>query len=507
MDGSLPQILQMQSMKREISDLRSRVTILEQEKIEQEVASRMRSCNISTSNGSGRIGQESGKCETCVVQNVENSTEEYIDTCNFCRPRRCRACDERISMIPPIISLLVKHNLIDARELGTLSSVSHLLHRFICVDSDDEIWSYLLHSGWPSTTMIPPNILNGLSNRAWVERIVSSELPGQVNIVENPELLTKTLMKRKELRDRLDEGDFYPLPDPSLGRYDVMMLVDIFQDNKPFLSAAEQIDASKDAYIQNKGLLCIQKVTTFGPTELEVSDDGCFCFPQDSFTSGRINLVRLTDYKIICVSEFGSPKSSFYVDDSITSDKLNKTDIRPRGNFHFYPTGAVGTLPTLFNARLGDDGDFWFQGFSFSLSFVEMVTPHSPYHCGYEDTVARYRDYMRNNANERLEFGEYSHRIWENAVMKPELARFFVEAREMGSKDGKYYGNFRPKQKWPCRVFVKLVNSSESICFGFTDYFENHDDAFLNLLQDLFEPKIDDDDDNLSIVATNITWI
>ena len=483
----------LQYMKREISDLRSRVVILEQENREQEVAARASSC-------------DRGNYETCLVPN-DDHTEEYIASeCNFSSPRRCRKFQKQISMIPSIISLLITNNFIGAKEMGTLSCVSSMLHRLICKgDSDDEIWSYLLRSRWPSTTLIPSNILSGLSHRAWFKIIVSSKLPGNVNVEKKAELFMEILRKRKELRDQLNEGVFHPLPDPSLGCNDVIMLVDVFQDNKPFLSAAEQIDADKESFIEFNGL-CIQQVTTFDPTELELTHDGRFGLAKKSFMSGRIHLVRLTDYKIICVSEFSSATFDLcdFYDESLDRDDLSKADIKPRGHFSFDQTNPVGNIPTHFNARLGDDGDIWFQGFYFELSFVKMVTPRSPYHYGYEYTVARYHDFLRNSANERLHFNAYRDRIWAHAATKPELVRFFDEAREKESKDGKYYGNFRAKQKWPCRVFVRMAfNSSERECFAFSDLCADHDDALLNLLEDLFDPSTDKNDSSLFANTNN----
>ena len=55
-------------------------------------------------------------------------SRKYRDICYFCTPLRCRTCEERIYMIPSIVSLLVKNDFIGTKELGVLESV--YLHGF-----------------------------------------------------------------------------------------------------------------------------------------------------------------------------------------------------------------------------------------------------------------------------------------------------------------------------------------------------------------------------------------
>ena len=140
---------------------------------------------------------------------------------------------------------MVKNDFIGAEELRVLACVGSMMHRLICEgDSDDEIWSHLLRTRWPSNTMIPSNVLNSLSYRAWFERIETARLPGHAGFTDNTEMVQLDKRRHDEIRQRLlstgeNEGECHPLPEPSLQLGDVMFLADFSYGNHPLVYAAD----------------------------------------------------------------------------------------------------------------------------------------------------------------------------------------------------------------------------------------------------------------------------
>lgn len=76
------------------------------------------------------------------------------------------------TMVPSIILLLVRNDFIGAKELGVLACASQTLQQYICLDSDEELWSYLLRIRWPNITQFSSDDLCGLSNRGWYQNAV-----------------------------------------------------------------------------------------------------------------------------------------------------------------------------------------------------------------------------------------------------------------------------------------------------------------------------------------------
>ena len=72
------------------------------------------------------------------------------EICDFCNPLRCRICERRLSIIPIILPLLAKNDLIYAKDLGRLARVNTALRRYICVDSSEDIRAHLLFKKWQS---------------------------------------------------------------------------------------------------------------------------------------------------------------------------------------------------------------------------------------------------------------------------------------------------------------------------------------------------------------------
>ena len=467
----------LQYMKREISDLRSRVTILEQEK--KAAIAGITSCysvdNITIDRKRSRTHHDGASIKS----------EKIVDICEFCSPRRCRTCDKRISMIPSIITLLVTNDFIGAKELGVLACVGAMMHRLICEgDSDDEIWSHLLRTRWPSTIMIPSNVLSGLSHRAWYERMATARLPGLAHLSEichNTEMVQRDKRRRDEIRQRLlstgeNEGEFPLLPEPSLQLGDVMFLVDMFYDNHPFASAASRVDVQ-----QNN----VPTIHHNDRLELELWHNGTFVF-KESHIDGTINAVRLTDYKIICLIDNFSGETTLSnqeLDGSLARGGLRKTDIVPYGLCHSLSYDPIGYNPNEFNARIGDEED-WCQGFHFELRGPKIILPRSPYYFGYEYTVSKYQAFIRSNTDNPLSFDMYRRYLWHGGNTKPELARFFDEVMKMESKDGKYYGTICAEQEeFHISTYVELSESSRvPLCdAGLQNV------GLLDVLVDLFE--------------------
>jgi len=122
--------LQFRSMKQEIADLKSRVAFLEG--------------LISTNDDVRESHKRQRKNDAChpiklSVNGFERKhvSGNYRDNCDFCVPLRCRNGEERISMIPSILSLLVESEFISVAKLGALSCVSPMLR-----------WLYLRWFRW-----------------------------------------------------------------------------------------------------------------------------------------------------------------------------------------------------------------------------------------------------------------------------------------------------------------------------------------------------------------------
>ena len=161
--------------------------------------------------------------------------------------------------------------------------------------------------------------------------------------------------------------------------------------------------------------------------ELELCSNGTFVFKTSHFY-GIINAVRLTDYKVIGLSDYYISQSNISIhelDGSLARDDLRKTDIVPSRLCHSASHYPVGYIPNEFNARIGDEED-WCRGFHFELRGLKIMLPRSPYYFGYEYTVSKYQAFIRSNTDEPLSFDMYRRYLWEHGNTKPELARFLM---------------------------------------------------------------------------------
>ena len=167
----------LQLVQQENADLIARVSSLEEE---------VKSLNVQLDRANEHVLHfqrikhgDIGKDDNYATHGTDEMTS-FRETCNFCDPMRCRACEKRIQMLPSIIPIILKNDFIGVRDLAVLACASHQMRQYICFDSDDDIWSSLLHEKWPSTYKIPQQILSRLSFRSWYERLATAVRPGAV---------------------------------------------------------------------------------------------------------------------------------------------------------------------------------------------------------------------------------------------------------------------------------------------------------------------------------------
>ena len=472
---------EFRSMKQEINDLKSRVNLLEG------AISRTSSCSDDIQCGNKRQRE---------CKSYENSiSRKYRDICDFCTPLRCRTCEERISMIPSIVSLLVKNDFIGVQELGVLSCASPVLHQFICVESDDDIWSTLLRRKWPSTTMIPNEVRSGLPSRVWMQRLVMSEYPSTFEYRDKDQM-QKCFAMRQQYRQQLhavsgNSGSLSPLPDPSLRACDLLILVDMFCDGKAIAFTAEY-GADRLSSFLSVGCLNLHSLICPNPLEVMAENYGWFDEVDKDLISGKVHLVRLTDFKIICIYKTGRTTiNHFEYDQFDCNDKLSVNEFNLKTRLGMYTDGCFGNIPTSLTSRIGDDSDRCIGMFS-QLSDFDIHLPRSPYHFGYEYTVSQYREYINNNGGgdndlPLSDFYDFRESMWSDAASNPNLVKFFKQAKEVESINGKFYGTICEPED--CYMKFKVSILSHKASFKVSDI-SDWGMTFLHILEDFFDHNV-----------------
>jgi len=468
-------------MQQENADLIARVSSLEEE---------VKSLNVQLDRANEHLLHfqrikrvDIGKDDGFVIHET-NEIISFRETCNFCDPMRCRACEKRIQMLPSIIPIILKNDFIGVRDLAVLACASHQMRQYICFDSDDDIWSSLLHEKWPSTYKIPQQILSRLSFRSWYERLATAVRPGAVEwYVDyedyrheracNRNIREELISRRQNLRQEqlrsitsdTDEEEFPRLAAPSLAASDILFLVDLsfggkgcpcissamIRESSSFLSLLElPIDdsyVSLSKYIRGRGGrndivrsgVFVRELVDDAfcpPVRLQIYNDGEFFFdlPQ---VCGSIYAVRLTDMKVICLSKIlGCETSAASTEllDEVIKEESCETLLESKTAFY---GDAVGSIPTLLTSRIRypEGNEDHFCDFQFIVK-MSCDTPRSPRHFGHKYTVEQFQA-----SHDTDDFAIYSLKLWNsNAANKPELQGFFKQAEDAGAVNGMYFG-------------------------------------------------------------------
>ena len=234
-----------------------------------------------------------------------SSLAKFRESCDFCNPLRCRTCEKRISTIPSILSLLVKNDFLHAKDLGRLACASATLYRHICDESDEDIWAHLLFKKWHSTSLMPQTILDGLSHRTWYKRIETAPFPCLIE--ESVEESDKE--RRREIRGQLlsiGNGEFPPLPAPSMNARDVMILIDMHDDKgRMLLSSAFRGDEAGSPLLQSQNICSdtdkMPEIAT-EPLEVELADNGTFDLYESNIRFS-VHVIQLEDYRAVCIHD------------------------------------------------------------------------------------------------------------------------------------------------------------------------------------------------------------
>jgi len=383
---------------------------------------------------------------------IRVGTKDIPKKCTSCGPQRyCRKCEERVSMMPSIIPLVLDASFIGTEDLGHLSCVNQMFSKFISVDSDEEIWSSLAKQKWPSLFTMPHEIRSEIPYRQWLKNKSKGHLPG---VTRDDYLGVKEAREmRKDLRDHLlsmgsKTGELPPLTPPSLVPDDLMFLIDIYDGQQSIISKAIRgsDECMKVFFCENlcpddpellTARICLDR--KFGPTlGLKLAHSG-------SFTLGihqlycEVYLVRLTDYKTMCMTHgYSYTHFRYSVVEWTQQDQTSNVSFDFKSPDYF-------SIPTMLTCRMSD-GDDAFRGIDVQLTPI-VSTPRSPFDLGSEYTSYRLNEYRRIHSNvdnfddSVLSDGEFIDDLWEDACSKPEFAKFFNQAKEDGSVNGKnYYG-------------------------------------------------------------------
>ena len=114
--------------------------------------------------------------------------------------------------------------------------------------------------------------------------------------------------------DGVEDVEFPPITAPNLSPSDVMFLIDIWYEGEHLLSISFDGNEGNGTLVEKSRLLLpINSVNAnVSPIELKLYESYAFQSQyHDIDINGAIYFVRLTDGKIICVSDFGSQRPAF----------------------------------------------------------------------------------------------------------------------------------------------------------------------------------------------------
>jgi len=424
----------LQSAEQENATLRTRITLLEQENAV------MRAKLLKSNNDNG--DDDSGKKKEDVFS----------------------------SIAPSILSLLVKTDYIGVRDLGGLACASATLHRYICVEYDEDTWAYLLSKNWPSVAMMLRTILEGQSYREWYKRIELAQLFKYGYGDEYDIQFSKRAEIRSQLRSIGYRRKFPPLPPSSLRLNDMMFLIDVKDtpSGKCLYSLACRGDEA-DLSLIDEG-----QRWTFSTTPssvvmrqyydlIELGDGGTFIIPDDELICFvTIRIVRLTDFKVIGGETFTDGEGIF----------VDRCDV------YFDPIN-IDIEVTTATARL-EDVNAAIPFFRLNMRAFHIQFPICPRRHGEQYTRSKFEEYSRSHQMvdsdySRYMYYEFERNLWSDASSKSEFRSFFNVVEEERMPNGKYCGEV---------MFDGPVFDIEAVNCSFGDF------SFSHVIEALFEdPK------------------
>mmetsp|Transcript_25878 Transcript_25878/g.40160 ORF Transcript_25878/g.40160 Transcript_25878/m.40160 type:complete len:182 (+) Transcript_25878:303-848(+) len=125
----------LRSLQYEVANLRSRITCVEEEN--QNLRNQIHTMekivheyndDDCAPHRKRRNSSYGGMTRSSSGNKGGKISASYTETCNFCNPRRCRTCENRVATLPSIVSLLAENEYIDARQLVLLACI---VNRFI----------------------------------------------------------------------------------------------------------------------------------------------------------------------------------------------------------------------------------------------------------------------------------------------------------------------------------------------------------------------------------------
>mmetsp|Transcript_22074 Transcript_22074/g.33710 ORF Transcript_22074/g.33710 Transcript_22074/m.33710 type:complete len:433 (+) Transcript_22074:4356-5654(+) len=422
----------------------------------------------------------------------------FNETCCFCCKTRCLCCEKRTSMLPSIILLLVKNGFVkDARMLGALACSCKMLEKFVCVDSDEDIWATLLHQKWPSTRMMSQDVHLGLSNRTWYERIATAVYRGLMKEEEFSKFEAEFFKHEEEIRSRQEwyrhelsssntndakednEEKMPPLEWPSTDFDDLFLLFDVFSDEQHVVSAALSLEESNNINAYGRVSENLIRAT---PIEVGLYDKygslrGEFQPITPNFNC-RVYLIRLTDYKIICLHH-------------TVKFEWNKNQVGPlarrKPTAHLCLQGnKIGCISTLLSSRILDHNSNRFMGFGSYDIYLNVVLPRSPGDFGHEFIEMEYKERLANGtwSSAPPSLNEFRQAYFGVSAWD-KISSFCDQSESEGSKDGRYFADVTCIELCPLHVFQpshnRILPMHHQLCY-LLDYNEPdiHDES-LNL--------------------------
>ena len=131
-------------------------------------------------------------------------------------------------MVPSILPLTAKNDNIDVKDLGNIARASTILRQHICVDSDEEMWDYLLYKKWQSIAIVPQDSRDEISYRTWYKQIETAHCLDEYDVFQRLSLTAAGRFGNgNQVSSDEKVGELAPLPVLSLTPKDVMFLVDV----------------------------------------------------------------------------------------------------------------------------------------------------------------------------------------------------------------------------------------------------------------------------------------
>eukprot|EP00816_Leptocylindrus_hargravesii_P010245 CAMPEP_0196822956 /NCGR_PEP_ID=MMETSP1362-20130617/85491_1 /TAXON_ID=163516 /ORGANISM="Leptocylindrus danicus, Strain CCMP1856" /LENGTH=300 /DNA_ID=CAMNT_0042202663 /DNA_START=427 /DNA_END=1329 /DNA_ORIENTATION=+ len=230
-----------------------------------------------------------------------------------------------------------------------VACANRALQKFICVDSDDEIWLTLLKGYAPCVFTISQDVILGIKYREWYKRLATCKMPSSSGAcVDDGDTIEIRDKLRSQLLSMGEDGEFPPLAPPSLSPSDILIVVEVFLPKSKQRNIVDLIDnrfismsfpgSDIDSFLNgHQGCGSIFRGGAYKERLFELTGTDIEVISEDKLhIRSKVKMVRLTDYKVICVHDVECQNSEI------------------RSTFEFKQNGNdLDTSPTLLNVRVG----------------------------------------------------------------------------------------------------------------------------------------------------------